>query len=339
MDEVSWNSSRHSKADTIKIQRAVGSVLDGVWGPATVMAVMDWQSAHGLKPDGKVGSRTLAAMMSELNAEPEWRDLSDVEIDKIIERTVQVEAGYTGNPYAAMNLDAEYEGWFDGPKVDVAGNRLKPDQRAKQPDHKPHRASKYHPEGGIHIGLSWGIIQFTQDGGALGRVLRRAHKYDPEAFGEVFGSDASDLLRVLTVPGASGLTSRQLRGPRVKPVGGVDIWKGKWLDRWRSASGLECFRRAQRDEARSGYFNPAVTLVKDYELSGQGDLAVAFDMCVQYGGGGARKYFQSAAKKHGKPTINEVISCIGSSHGRRRREEILAVSEVWVSYKDLVMCV
>lgn len=346
MSEVTWNSSRHNKADTVKIQQAVGSVPDGVWGPATIMAVMDWQSSHGLKPDGKVGSETLAAMLSGFPpSRSEWRDLSDVEIDKIIEHTVQVEAGYTGNPYAAMNLDAEYEGWFDGPKVDSSGNRLKPAQRAQQPNHKPHSASKYHPNGGIHIGLSWGIVQFTQDGGSLGRVLRRARKYDPEAFDRIFGPDGSELLQVLTAAGGSGLSTKQLRGPRVKPVGGVDIWRGEWLDRWRKASALECFRRAQRDEARSGYFDPAVKLVKDYGFSGQGDLAVAFDMCVQYGAGGARRYFKRASETYGwfklsgKPAIGEVISCIGSKHGRERRENILAASEVWVFYKDLVMCV
>jgi hypothetical protein len=334
-EAVEWNRSRHSKADTIKIQKAVGATPDGVWGPATILEIMNWQEAHKLKPDGKVGSQTLSAMLS--NVEQEVRDLTDSEVDKIIERTVQVEAGYTGNPYAAMNLDAEFEGWFDRPKVDQDGNRLKPAERAKQPDHAPHKASKYHSNGGIHIGLSWGIIQFTQDGGSLGNVLRRAVEIDSASFNKVFGPDANELLVTLSKNGKSGLQSVTLRGPRVQPVGGEDIWKGKWLDRWREASAMECFRRAQRDEARAGYFVPAVGIAKDAGLNGQGDIAVAFDMCVQYGAGGTRKYFKKAKDKFLNPSIHDVISCISSKRGRERREEILAASEVWVQYRDLYL--
>lgn len=339
-DAVVWNRARHTKADTIKIQKAVDSEPDGIWGPATVTAVMQWQKDHGLKVDGKVGPKTLSALLSELDMEPEWRDLTDEEIDKIIDRTVQVEAGYAGDPYATMNRDAEYEGWFDRPRRDENGNRLKPAERAQQPNHRPHKASKYHDIGGIHIGLSWGIVQFTQDGGSLGKVLQRAISLDPDGFNEVFGDDAPELLHVLTKPGRSGLKTKTLRGPRVQPVGGEDIWKGKWLDRWEAASQMESFRKAQRDIARESYFDPAVELVKDYDMTGQGDLGVAFDMCVQYGPAGARRYFRRAEEHAGgSPSIEEVIARIGSKRLRERREEILAVAEVWVHYTDLVMCV
>lgn len=336
MSAVDWNRARHNEADTVLIQKAVGALPDGHWGPATVHAVEEWQAAHGLVEDGKVGSKTLAAMMAELDAvKEEWRELTDEEVDKIIERTVEIESAGAGDPYAALNLDAEYEGWFDRPRRDPSGNRLKPAQRAEQPNHKPHVASKYGPHGGIHIGISVGIIQFTLDGGSLGRVLKRAFEIDPEGFRRLIGSDTDELLEVSNRPGSSGLRSKKTRGPRVHPVGGVDLWKGAWPSRFKELAKLPAFRKAQRLEARSGYFDPAIKIVKDYGLSGQGDLAVAFDMCVQYGAGGARKYFKKA-----RPVtkIQDVVSKIGSARGRARREEILVKSDIWVHYEDLAGC-
>nr|WP_247879409.1 peptidoglycan-binding domain-containing protein [Azospirillum sp. TSA6c] len=50
-------------ADRIKaIQRVVGVVPDGHYGPLTKAAVVRWQAAHFLKADGVVGPKTAAAM-------------------------------------------------------------------------------------------------------------------------------------------------------------------------------------------------------------------------------------------------------------------------------------
>ncbi|WP_109155473.1 glycoside hydrolase family protein [Azospirillum sp. TSH20] len=50
-------------ADRIKaIQRIVGVVPDGHYGPLTKAAVIRWQAAHSLQADGVVGPRTAAAM-------------------------------------------------------------------------------------------------------------------------------------------------------------------------------------------------------------------------------------------------------------------------------------
>jgi hypothetical protein len=332
-EAIGWNRARHSKTDTKRIQEAVGADVDGWWGRETVTHIMQWQFDRDLDQDGKVGTETLKAMRKEVpEKDVVWRPLTDDEVDHIISMTVEIESGYTGDPYSAMNLDAEYEGWFDRPKKDASGRKLKPAERAKQPDHKPHAASKYGPHGGIHIALSWGIIQFTLDGGSLGRVLKRAHEIDPAQFHEPFEGDGDELLEVSNRPGTSGLRSKKTRGPRVQPVAGEDIWRGKWPDRFRAAAKLECFRRAQRDIARKEYFEPARKIVEEYGLTGQGDLAAAFDMCVQYGAGGARKRFKKAGQG---ASIEEVIATIGDRRGRERRHEILVHADVWVHYMDL----
>jgi lysozyme len=44
------------------VQRVVGVPADGLWGPVTKQAVIDWQRKHGLVPDGIVGPATAKAM-------------------------------------------------------------------------------------------------------------------------------------------------------------------------------------------------------------------------------------------------------------------------------------
>jgi peptidoglycan hydrolase-like protein with peptidoglycan-binding domain len=54
---------RGSHGTTIAaVQRALGISADGVYGPVTRRAVMDFQRAHGLIVDGIVGPQTLAAL-------------------------------------------------------------------------------------------------------------------------------------------------------------------------------------------------------------------------------------------------------------------------------------
>lgn len=51
------------KGDSIKkLQAALGVVADGHFGPATERAVVAFQKARGLAPDGVAGPKTLAAL-------------------------------------------------------------------------------------------------------------------------------------------------------------------------------------------------------------------------------------------------------------------------------------
>ncbi|HLG32067.1 MAG TPA: hypothetical protein VI362_03435 [Ignavibacteriaceae bacterium] len=60
----------------------------------------------------------------------------------------------------------------------------------------------------VHIGLSWGFIQFTQDGGSLGEVLKRMNDNekggDPKKFQEIFGTNWEALIELTNAKGKGG---------------------------------------------------------------------------------------------------------------------------------------
>ena len=52
-----------SKGETVKaVQQVLGAKADGIFGPGTEAAVMQWQRSRGLVPDGIVGPATLKEM-------------------------------------------------------------------------------------------------------------------------------------------------------------------------------------------------------------------------------------------------------------------------------------
>jgi putative chitinase len=62
---ISETVRRGSSGDAVKrIQRKLGLVQDGDFGPATERAVMAWQRENGLDADGIVGPKTLEAMLA-----------------------------------------------------------------------------------------------------------------------------------------------------------------------------------------------------------------------------------------------------------------------------------
>lgn len=340
---IDWNKARHSPEDIKRVQAVLGLEPDGVWGIKTQTAVEQWQYDHDLKPDGKVGPKTLQAMQTPDETEPpqEWRVLTNDEVDKIIAFTVAEEGGRR-NPYAALNTNNEYEGWHDTPHRDGNGRKMTPAIRAEyrtlHPDSgKPHRASKYHPSGGWYPGLTAGFIQFNQRAGALGKVVRKARDLSPDEFAVDFkGAMASDTVVEMLNAGKGSLS--ELRGPNTQKVLGHDLWEPFWTECFERAAGKEYFRKAQRAVAREGYFDPAIELCEEYGLSGQADLAVAFDMCVQFGVGGASKRFKRAKAAHGDAmSILDVVDEIEEEHRRDRRLRIIEKAEVFVVYEDLVL--
>lgn len=360
---IKYNKRAHKRDSTVVIQRIVGADPDGIWGPQTVLEVMEWQKAHGLEVDGKVGPNTWRLLVQ--NVEVEERPLTVQEIDEIIEHTIKIESNGADNPYAASNLDAEYLGWFDRPKRDENGKFLRPSERAKRADHRPHWASKYRDDSpGTHIGRSEGFIQFTQLGGALGKVLHRFWDYThsssyPEHHGdfeEIFPHH-DELLRV--VGGRRGTSQpRKGLGPgkrslRCLPVGGHDIWKAYWEKFFEKAADHPLYQKAQRDIAAVDYFTKGVELCIYYGFSTQAELAVAFDACVQHGSGGSPQSWEKrfredgdeprkgaiarfwrAHKKHGDAmTIQHVMAEFGALE--KRRLKVYTHADPWVNYTNL----
>ena len=74
----------------------------------------------------------------------------------------------------------------------------------------------------VHIGLSYGVIQFTQDSGSLGAVLQRMRTKNPSKFNEIFGAGdiaiAEDLIQLTTAGRAD------LRDKTAIPLSGQAYW-------------------------------------------------------------------------------------------------------------------
>ncbi|MFP3802331.1 hypothetical protein, partial [Paraburkholderia sp. SIMBA_027] len=88
---------------------------------------------------------------------------------KIIAAVAMCESG--NDPFGAENTDEEFVGRKNGHKgIETSYSRI------------------------VHIGLSYGVIQFTQDGGALGGVLQKCNEKNHQKFVDVFGDNWQELL-------------------------------------------------------------------------------------------------------------------------------------------------
>jgi hypothetical protein len=356
---IEWNRSRLTAAQVRQIQTQLAVRSDGVFGPITLDAVIAFQASSGLVPDGKVGRQTLERLaQSSTNRElvldqPTIVDFNAAELAAVLTRTIIHESAGRANPYAAQNRNLEYEGFFDRPARDEKRAPIHPRDRTAR-----HWASKYLPNGGAHIGLSWGIIQFTQDGGALGEVLKVAHEIDPKLFVRIMGAGserrANNLLAVTTRSGSRQASPQGARSPRVQPVDGADLWTSPWIERFNEAATHDAFKIAQRTVAATNYLFPAIQIVLNFApmFPSQEDLAVAFDLAVHHGPGrmpagepvavrhslgapfidrtggtAATGFWAKAAAHHKRPVIaSEVIRLMPAS-SRARRETIMRFTD------------
>ncbi len=231
-----------------------------------VRAVADFQAQAGLSVDGKCGPMTLTAMRDRVLREAASWQLTYDDLVDLAEVTSQFEGDFD-----SMNKDGEYRGLFD------------------RPPEKYHWASKHNPKNngeGKHIGLSWGYIQFTQDGGKLGKLLTKMHDRDPALFKECFGAEWEELLEVTNRKGRKRVNGRS---PRVQPVGGADLWEPKWARRFRKAGQQKVFQRCQVELAVDDYMFPALESCEKLNLRSARSIVMVFDRGVQYGPRGAYK--------------------------------------------------
>lgn len=163
----------------------------------------------------------------------------------IVDVVARAESG--GARYAAINADTE----FNDPQ---------------------HRA--FHR---FHIGLSWGLVQFTQRSGALGRVLTACQRRDAGEFSRIFGSDADELIRV---------TTAGTEEARVAPVAGTNLWEEPWLGRFRQAGAVGRFQAAQNEVAITDYLDVNLQLAAWLGFDTDRALAMLYDRCIHMGNGG-----------------------------------------------------
>jgi hypothetical protein len=202
---------------------------------------------------------------------------------RILEQIAPFESGPAG--YAAINADGEFEGRF--------GN-----------NHPAHQR--------WHVGLSYGVIQFTQDSGSLGRLLQMMQGRDAAEFARIFGPQADELVRVANAAGPSSADSPGGRSARVQPVGGADLWREPWLARFRQAAAHVPFQAAQNELAATLYLEPMLRFAAWLGLDTDRALAMVVDRSVQMGVGGARRWIIEAVGPVQSPAQRQqALSALG----------------------------
>jgi hypothetical protein len=128
-------------------------------------------------------------------------------------------------------------------------------------------------------GLSYGILQWTQKSGNLGKLLKRLQAADPVAFRSYFGVDAAPLLAVTTARKASA---------RMAPVGGGVLWNPPWTAKFTAAGKYRPFQAAQWAEVLEGeHWQGAERAARILGVHTERTYALCFDRSVQQGPGAA----------------------------------------------------
>lgn len=225
---------------------------------ATPTDVANKQAELGITADGMFGPGTLAAVRMDVMLSSNVMDKPD------FSKVAAFVSKFEGN-YWSMNLDGEFRGLFD------------------RGDKKHWASGKY------HIGLSFGYIQFTQDGGALGELLSLMRKRNPKKFADIFGQHSDELVRITNLPKGETVDGRSRR---VQKIGGADLWESPWKERFSKAGRDSEFQECQRDLAISNYMIPALATCRELGIRSERGLAFAFDRSVHFGTTGAKNSFK-----------------------------------------------
>jgi hypothetical protein len=171
-----------------------------------------------------------------------------------------------------------------------------------------------------HIGLSYGIVQFTQDGGGLGSLLKMMRNRDKAKFDAIFGASSDDLI---TVTNTAGAFSKDVyaanpkgngRSNRVQPVGGADLWVSPWKERFILAGDYPPFQAAQNELAATGYLDPIIEFCNWLGLNTDRGFAMVYDRSVQMGVGGAKKWVINAVGPISTDTLRtKALTALGKT--------------------------
>lgn len=286
VDPVVWGSSARGEPAALEDEEDLYAAEEqGGEGWGTLAPGADYQSDEGYSlgayralDDPPTGT-TVVEAPTPPPAQAPTAGLPPLQVEdkrRIIERIAASESG--AHRYGAINADGEFKGRFG-------------------PDHPAHQR--------YHIGLSYGIIQFTQDGGALGQLLTMMRDRDPQAFADIFGPHADELVTVTNAPGASSREMPDGRSARVQPVGGADIWEGDWPDRFRRAGDHLPFQAAQNELAATNYLEPTLQFAGWLGLCTDRALTMVVDRAVQMGVNGARQWIIGAVGPVSTPALRQ----------------------------------
>jgi len=320
-------------------------VEDGIFGKGTKAAVVDYQRDEDLTIDGIVGPETIKEL--GLDQRPEDPNTL-VEVHELTneEKLHMIDAMsvFEGN-FWTCNKDGEYQGWFDAPRKTLEGKKLHPRDRRSYAEAnglkwKALSWSQYTDNPG-HVGLSWGFVQFTQDGGNLGVLLKRIRAKHPALFDEVFGSHAKELVRVTCLRGAKVVTPDGRRSPRVHPIGGKDLWEQPWVGRFVKAGKIPEFQTVQMEQAVALYFNAMLKKTAiPFGFKSQKALTILVDRSIQLGPTGCKNLIKRHIK--GKENWSEpdffdyLYKKVRSRGWSHRLKKLIASDELsWYRIYDL----
>ncbi|HNH49962.1 MAG TPA: hypothetical protein PKY30_23160, partial [Myxococcota bacterium] len=127
------------------------------------------------------------------------------------------------------------------------------------------------------VGVSYGILQWTQSGGGLFKVLVRMRSADPALFDLTFGGPGP-ATRMLAIVQQRSLVA----------VDGAYLWDPPWLGRFQAAGRIPVFQQAQiREAATSEYMQTAVELARLLGPRSERAMTMYFNRTVHQGAGGA----------------------------------------------------
>ncbi len=129
-------------------------------------------------------------------------------------------------------------------------------------------------------GLSYGVLQWTQHSGNLGKLLAAMAKADPDAFHRIFGEHSAELLRVTAAASLSA-------------VGGAFLWREPWTSRFKAAGQHPAFQQVQLQMALTGeHWQGAAKAAGILGVHTERSYALFFDTATQQGPGRAAQLAQ-----------------------------------------------
>jgi hypothetical protein len=131
-------------------------------------------------------------------------------------------------------------------------------------------------------GLSFGILQWTQSTGNLGKLVTAMWATDSATFERIFGPSSRTLIDTLRAGG-------------VRSVGGAYPWQEPWASRFRTAGRTPIFQRVQDELAKvDPHMQAALDVAKRLNVMTERSMAIFFDTAVQQGPNGAKSIAEAA---------------------------------------------
>lgn len=137
-------------------------------------------------------------------------------------------------------------------------------------------------------GLSWGIVQFSQRSGSLGRLLATCREAARERFDALVGGPdiADELLTVVTAATPDG---------RLAPVRGNPLWSPSWGAIFQQLGAAPEVVRCQNVAAVQFFLKPNLRFARWMGFDTDRALALLYDRCVHMGNGGGTSWVASTA--------------------------------------------